>query len=387
VWGLLSGYVPLELLTTPKQSVSGAAAGSFFERGLSAPIAVSWEVTYACNLSCIHCLSSSGKKRPGELTLEECKGLMDELARLKVFYVYIGGGEPFARRDLLDILEYADQRGLRTPISTNGTLINGEIAQRLSTLKNIRVQLSLDGASPATHDRIRGVGSFNRALRALDYLKEFDVPYYITTVLTRFNFPELDQLYRLAQAQQVKLRVQRLRPSGRGVDSWDLLHPTPDQFVQFHRWLLEHEEVLTADSFFFVNALGESLKGFSICGAAKMICLISPTGDVYPCPFIQAHEFVAGNIKEKPFQEIWTNSDVFDTFRNLELHECSGCPANKTCNGGCRATAYFIRKSLEKSDAECMRRAMDENPNLRLMLDPRLRLAKTSVAAPREEAA
>jgi radical SAM protein with 4Fe4S-binding SPASM domain len=175
-------------------------------------------------------------------------------------------------------------------------------------------------------------------------------------------------MLQLAQANKVKLRVQRLRPSGRGIDSWDLLHPTPEQFVRFHSWLLAHKDVLTADSFFFLNALGAPVRGFSICGAAKMICLVSPTGDVYPCPFIQPGEFASGNVRERPFREIWANAEVFKTFRSLELHECSGCPANSTCNGGCRATAYFIRKSLESSDAECMRRAMAENPNLKLML-------------------
>jgi MoaA/NifB/PqqE/SkfB family radical SAM enzyme len=78
-----------------------------FQEGLDAPICLTWELTYACNLACVHCLSSSGRRDPRELSTGECRSIIDELERMQVFYVNIGGGEPTVRRDFWELLDYA----------------------------------------------------------------------------------------------------------------------------------------------------------------------------------------------------------------------------------------------------------------------------------------
>ncbi len=98
----------------------------YVEMGLSAPVNVTWEVTYACNLSCIHCLSDSGKKRATELSTKECHRVIDDLSAMKVFQFNIGGGEPFIGPDFPDLMDYAHGKGMVTCISTNGTLIRPE---------------------------------------------------------------------------------------------------------------------------------------------------------------------------------------------------------------------------------------------------------------------
>ena len=95
-----------------------------FAEGLDAPICLTWELTYACNLSCVHCLSSSGRRDPHELSTEECFAVIDELERLQVFYVNIGGGEPMLRPDFFEILEYAAAHHVGVKFSTNGTFID-----------------------------------------------------------------------------------------------------------------------------------------------------------------------------------------------------------------------------------------------------------------------
>src|SRR5882762_4521843 len=103
-----------------------------FQFGLVAPICLTWELTYACNLSCIHCLSSSGRRDPRELTTAEAKAFIDELHDLQVFYVNIGGGEPMIRRDFMDIVDYAIGRGVGVKFSTNGAFIDASVARRLA---------------------------------------------------------------------------------------------------------------------------------------------------------------------------------------------------------------------------------------------------------------
>ncbi|MER3393891.1 MAG: mycofactocin radical SAM maturase, partial [Microcella pacifica] len=137
-----------------------------FEAGLDAPICLTWELTYACNLSCSHCLSSSGRRDPRELTTEECKAVIDELQRMQVFYVNIGGGEPTVRSDFWELVDYATDHQVGVKFSTNGIKLTPEIAQRLAASDYVDVQISLDGATAEVNDHVRGPGSYDTAMRA-----------------------------------------------------------------------------------------------------------------------------------------------------------------------------------------------------------------------------
>ena len=139
--------------------------------GLDAPICLTWELTYACNLDCIHCLSSSGRRDPRELSTAEAKAVIDELVALQVFYVNIGGGEPMIRRDFFELVEYATTRRVGVKFSTNGAFIDAQAARRLAGMEYLDIQISLDGTDAATNDHVRGDGSFATALRAMDHLR------------------------------------------------------------------------------------------------------------------------------------------------------------------------------------------------------------------------
>src|ERR1700736_1539783 len=114
------------------------------KRGLDAPICLTWELTYACNLACVHCLSSSGRRDPGELSTAEAKRVIDELHDLKVFYINIGGGEPTIRPDFFEVVEYALSRQVGVKFSTNGSRIDGATARRLGALVYPDVQISME---------------------------------------------------------------------------------------------------------------------------------------------------------------------------------------------------------------------------------------------------
>ena len=265
-----------------------------------APICLTWELTYACNLSCVHCLSSSGRRDPAELSTAEAVAVLDELAALQVFYINIGGGEPMIRRDFFELVSYAVDVGIGVKFSTNGTFIDRQAARRLAAMDYLDIQISIDGLDAVTNDAVRGVGSYAVARRAMDHLAEAGFgPFKISVVVTRENVAQLDGFKALADSYGAQLRVTSLRPSGRGVDSWASLHPTPEQQRTIYAWLLEHgEDVLTGDSFFHLNALGDPLPGLNLCGAGRVVCLIDPVGDVYACPFVIHDQFRAGNVRD-----------------------------------------------------------------------------------------
>src|SRR5260370_5207199 len=278
---------------------SGSRLLDHFERGLDAPICLTWELTYACNLACVHCLSSSGKRDPRELTTRQCKDIIDELERMQVFYVNIGGGEPTVRPDFWELVDYATAHHVGVKFSTNGLRITPEVARRLAGSDYVDVQISLDGATAEVNDAVRGAGSYAMALRAMQNLAdEGFAGFKISVVMTRHNVSQLDDFMALADTFGAQLRITRLRPSGRGADVWDQLHPTAEQQHELYHWLLAHgENVLTGDSFFHLAGYGQELPGLNMCGAGRVVCLIDPVGDVYACPFAIHYAFLAGHVR------------------------------------------------------------------------------------------
>ncbi len=323
-------------------------------KGLRAPVNVTWEMTFKCNLKCVHCLSDSGTPNKEEFDRDDCFRLIDQLTDLKVFQVNIGGGEPFIRDDFMDILSYAHKKGLVTCVSTNGTFIDTDIAQRLARLKMLYLQVSLDGVNAEVNDRIRGKGTYKRILEAISCLASNKVPFSINTVLTRLNYPQLDPLRDLAKEYGAELRVSRFRPSGRGKDNRNELAPDKDQLEAFAEWLGQHDLVRTGDSFFCLTSEKRRRNGLDMCGAAKMTCCISPTGDVYPCAFLQEEPFKVGNVRSMNFKEMWDNSIVFNQLRNLNIEICQTCSRYESCRGGCPAMAYHTYNDIDMPDPECL---------------------------------
>ncbi|WP_265867749.1 mycofactocin radical SAM maturase [Streptomyces sp. SKN60] len=228
-----------------------------FKNGLTSPICLTWELTYACNLACVHCLSSSGRRDPRELDTAECRAVIDELQRMQGFYVNIGGGEPTVRADFFDLVDYAVDHQVGVKFSTNGVRITSERARRLASNDYVDVQISLDGATAEVNDAVRGPGSYVTALRAMNHLAEAGAAgFMLSVVTTRHTIGHLDEFAELAERYGAQLRLTRLRPSRRGADSWDELHPLPEQQHQLYDWLVAHSEnVLTGDSFFHLNAV------------------------------------------------------------------------------------------------------------------------------------
>ncbi|MDF1706135.1 MAG: mycofactocin radical SAM maturase [Aeromicrobium sp.] len=334
-----------------------------FELGLDAPICLTWELTYACNLECAHCLSSSGRRDPNELTTEQAKAVIDELQRMQVFYVNIGGGEPTIRPDFWELLDYAVSHDVGVKFSTNGVRLNPERARFLASTDYVDVQISLDGATAEVNDYVRGPGSYDTAITALKNLQDAGFQdAKISVVCTRQNIGQLDEFKAIAEQYGATLRLTRLRPSGRGADVWDELHPLPEQQRELYDWLVANgEDVLTGDSFFHLSAFGEAdgsgaLPGLNLCGAGRVVCLIDPVGDVYACPFAIHDNFLAGNVlRDGGFQTVWQRSELFAELRSPQTGgACTSCAFFDACRGGCMAAKFFTGLPLDGPDPECV---------------------------------
>ena len=354
----------MTMIDTPVSTVGHAPPAKVgrlvdqFQLGLDAPICLTWELTYACNLACVHCLSSSGRRDPNELSTAECKAIIDELEQMQVFYVNIGGGEPTVRPDFWELVDYATAHSVGVKFSTNGVKITPEVATRLAGSDYVDVQISLDGATADVNDAVRGPGSYDMALLAMENLASAGFKgFKISVVMTSENVSQLDAFKTIADRYSAQLRLTRLRPSGRGADVWDQLHPTAAQQRELYDWLVEHgEQVLTGDSFFHLAAFGEALPGLNLCGAGRVVCLIDPVGDVYACPFAIHDSFLAGNIRQEGFAVVWRESELFADLRRPQTGgACTSCSAFDSCRGGCMAAKFFTGLPLDGPDPECVK--------------------------------
>ncbi|MEO9323282.1 mycofactocin radical SAM maturase [Nocardioides sp. C4-1] len=355
---------PTSTVVAEPQRPQGGTLVEQFELGLDAPICLTWELTYACNLECAHCLSSSGRRDPRELSTDQAKAVIDELQRMQVFYVNIGGGEPTIRPDFWELVQYAVDHQVGVKFSTNGVRLDAERAAFLAGPAcngYVDVQISLDGATAEVNDYVRGPGSFDTAIRALENLRAAGfTDAKISVVCTRQNIGQLDEFQALADTYGATLRLTRLRPSGRGADVWDELHPLPEQQRELYDWLMARAaagvDVLTGDSFFHLAAYGEALPGLNLCGAGRVVCLIDPIGDVYACPFAIHDEFLAGNLlDEGGFAKVWRESELFTELRSPQTGgACASCAFFDSCRGGCMAAKFFTGLPLDGPDPECV---------------------------------
>lgn len=289
-----------------------------------------------------------------ELTVDEGLRLVDQLAGMRVFQVNIGGGEPFLREGFVDLLRYAHEKGIVTCVSTNGILIDDSLARELAKLKMFYMQVSLDGATVEVNDFIRGKGTYNKIMGAIECLARHGVAFSINTVLTKMNFPQLESLRSMAAEYGAELRVSRFRPSGRGKESKAFLGPDVEQLEAFAEWLAQYDMVRTGDSFFCLTSEHRRRKGLDMCGAAKMTACISPSGNVYPCAFLQEMPFLVGNVREEAFKTLWDRSPILEHLRSLNVEACVDCFRFESCRGGCPAMAYHTYHDVSMPDPECL---------------------------------
>jgi|GEM_PF-1186019 len=314
---------------------------------------VIFEITGRCNLSCVHCIEG-GSKVYNELSLEEICKIIDELQMLGVYRVVLTGGEPFARKDIMEIIEKFSSKAMKVIIFTNGALINNEMLDKLAG-NNILLRFSLDGATAETHDFIRGGGSFEKTIRIIDKCREKGIEIGIASTIYSKNFDEYKDIVKLAGNLNVReLELSEIVPFGNAKEYRDLLL-SRKQLEQLRVYNLE----LGNSNESFARGTGlakqaeqrkrDAVREYS-CNAGISTCFIGCNGDVYPCTlFKEFDEFCIGNAGIESLFEIWNYGTGLDKFRNLKvsyLKKCKSCDCFNLCPGGCRAKAYIASNNL-----------------------------------------
>ena len=313
-----------------------------------------WEITLACNLRCTHCGATAGQARPDELTAAEALRLADDLTALPCQEVTLMGGELFLRSDWFAIAERLRAGGVELVIFTNGWLLDAERIAQIRTLEPRTVGLSLDGARADVHDAQRGVaGSFERAWRALESLREAGLPASVITTLTRRNLYDLPALARLLLGQGIHWQVQVATCNGARMNRADQL--TPLEFYWAGAWLSlarrKYDWPLLPvagahDLGYHSTRLGNVLPpgcAWTGCTAGLDTLGIQSHGGVKGCLALP-DAFVEGNVRQRPIGELWHDPDAFALNRRftpaLLRGFCAACPHGPTCRGGCSDLAH-----------------------------------------------
>jgi radical SAM protein with 4Fe4S-binding SPASM domain len=353
------------------------------------PYVVSWNLTYRCNLACEHCyldaggsplVSTENFSDRSELGTEECFKVIEEIAAFAPECLTIlTGGEPLLRRDILEIVQRAAERGLWVVVGTNGVRITENVARRLSEAGARGLSLSLDALDPDRHDRFRRVrGAWRNTVEGAEILNRTGLPFIVQTTAGAHNLGELEAIAAFAH-ERLAAKVWNLYflvPTGRGQFVSDI---TPAQYddvlASLYRIQKKYERRMLVNAkcaphyiktvLESANGLGEgpdgswpgssSIRTYSGgaggCPAGTHYMGIRPNGDVTPCPYLPVF---AGSLRTASLTDLWTSSKLFTDIRRRSSlgGRCGECELNAHC-GGCRARAYGMTGDLMAEDPLC----------------------------------
>lgn len=348
---------------------------------ISGPVVV-WNSTRTCNLRCVHCyMDSDAKKYDGELTTEEAKRFIDDLADFKVPVLLFSGGEPLIRPDFFELAEYTAAKGIRPTLSTNGTLITRGVAERIKKIGVGYVGISLDGLREV-NDKFRGkAGAFQAAMEGIQNCVAVGQRVGLRFTINRHNYEELDRIFDFIEEEKIdRVCFYHLVYSGRGHEMMDE-DVTPEESRQAMDTIIRRtmdfeerglrKEILTVDNhcdgvYLYLKAMQEDsakaeriknligMNGGNRSGIA--FGEVDPFGYVHPDQFTQHISF--GNVRERKFGEIWTDMShpVLAGLKDrkpLLRGRCSRCSYLSFCNGNFRTRAEAVTGNLWESDPAC----------------------------------
>jgi len=346
------------------------------------PVVV-WNSTKTCNLRCRHCyMDSDAQQYQGELTTEEAKRFIDDLAEFKVPVLLFSGGEPLMRKDFFELAAYTAAKGIRPTLSTNGTLITPETARRIKEIGVGYVGISLDGLREV-NDQFRGKeGAFQAAMEGIQNCVAAGQRVGLRFTINRHNLQELDNIFDFIETENIdRVCFYHLVYSGRGNQMMDedvtiaesrqamdiIIRRTRD----FEKRGLA-KEILTVDNhcdgvYLYLKALQEknlelaariksliSLNGGNRSGIA--FAEVDPNGFVHPDQFTQHHTF--GNVRDRKFGEIWTDTGNpllagLKDRKPLLKGRCAACQYLEQCNGNFRTRAEAMTGDFWEADPAC----------------------------------
>ena len=345
------------------------------------PVVV-WNVTRRCNLKCVHCYAHATEGATSdELSTEEGKALIDDLAQFGVPVLLFSGGEPLVRQDLPELAGYAVNKGMRAVISTNGTLITKAMAKTLKEIGLSYVGISLDGME-VINDRFRGVpGAFQKAMAGIENCKEVGIKVGLRFTINKANADEIPRIFDLIEEKDIpRVCFYHLVYAGRGskLVEEDLTHNQSRDVVDLimDRTKDLHDrgfakEVLTVDNhadgpYLYLRLKEEDperaeevlklLKMNEGNNSGRGIGCISWDGSVHADQFWRHHSF--GNVRERPFSEIWTDASdpLLSKLKEKKKHvtgRCARCQWLAICGGNFRVRAEATTGDVWAPDPAC----------------------------------
>ncbi len=342
---------------------SGDMARNFMNNQENQLRVLFWETTAGCNLECIHCrrIDVSKQLMESDLSTEESLKLIDQIRETGECILVFSGGEPLMRPDIFQLAAHANDVGLTVALASNGTMITPEIAQKLKDSGVQRVAVSLDGATPETHDMFRKLpGSFDRAVKGIKYVQDVGVSTQINCTIAKHNVHQVEEIYSNAVNLGVDaLHIFMLVPVGCGVEIEESQSLDAEKYEEVLNWFygvsLENKiqlKATCAPHYFRIMRQRAAAEGITVtpkthgmaamtkgCLAGQSICFISHKGEVFPCGYFPLE---AGHVRKRHFKDIWKDSEIFGKLRDQENLEgkCGACDYKTVCEG-CRARAFF----------------------------------------------
>jgi radical SAM additional 4Fe4S-binding domain len=302
------------------------------------PTAIYFVTTYKCNLNCIYCYADSSPERSmnGDMDTEEAKDMIRQIKDLGTSTIIFTGGEAFIRKDIMELMNYSKEVGLRVNVISNGTLITSrEKVNEIAKVVDL-FTISFDSLDKEEHEANRGKDTWERARRAIDLLHEAGVRLKINQTVTKHNRNAIEPLLEFATQRSIRLNIVPLAQLGRGDERMQGLSFAERRRISDR--MLDMEMDAAHDDCHALNV--KQFERRRHCGHGTSEFSIDAKGNVFPCKLMHSPMFHAGSIREKSLREIWETSEVFERSRNRTVHtlpECSKCTFRESCGGGCRA--------------------------------------------------
>jgi radical SAM protein with 4Fe4S-binding SPASM domain len=295
---------------------------------LNIPAQAVLELTYRCNLHCVHCYVDLNET--DELTTVEWKNVIDELKAASTMYLLFTGGEIMLRPDLLDIATYAHHNGFMLGFLTNGTMLTPATCRAIAEFKPFSMGISLYGATAATHELVTGIpGSFQKTIAGIKMLVDAGLVPTVQTLIMKYNLNELASMKMLVESLGATFRINMgMGPTKTGRNS-------PFQY--------EPDEVATEDYGWWLKSPHlQDCGGPCLCKAGKALCSISPHGDVFPCIMFPLK---LGNLRKSSFESIWHGEPRIElqnlrSMTHSDLSSCNACELKTYCQR-CTGIAYL----------------------------------------------
>jgi radical SAM protein with 4Fe4S-binding SPASM domain len=328
------------------------------------PFIVGWELTLLCNFRCLHCGSSAGAPRPGELSTDEALALCEQFPDLLVQEVDFTGGEPLMRHDWETIAQRLGHLSIPVNVLTNGRVIDPEMIARIRRAGIAGIGISLDGLE-AAHDCTRNLpGSFRHVIRALKLFEAAEIRYNVITTVNRQNIADLSQMYALlGEMGTDRWRLQPLLPMGRVKESGGLTLDSSGirALGHFVREAMAEKgegrpEIICSDGLDYVVPEERPWGG---CQAGISSCGIMSDGRVKGCLSLP-DEISEGNIRQRTLWDIWFDPESFAYTRKFSPEQlgsnCAGCEKRTECLGECSSSSYTSSGQFH-NDPSCYYRA------------------------------